>query len=153
MTAVLSERLHGGDLVLLRSQYVAVGALICRDAMDSDVSAALADLSPTLLLVPAMSAKTGYMEMQLAYVLSRSQMVAVLGNGPISWGDARDKNVAGRAEAVFIRPATVGAVVSVPSERGPIPPDGQLGFWCCRMWKDPEPVWVPYEPAEQDGTP
>lgn len=142
VTFELKERVTGGEIVVLRSPHAAVVSIICRDMMDQDLAMTLATLSPTLLLVPAMTAKTATMGALIESVVMQTQAHSVLANGPATWGEPRSRNSAGRAEAIFCRPAAAGGRVAAPAA-GEVPPDGELGYWRFQFWSDVAPIWVP----------
>lgn len=59
--------------------------LICADFLESDVVDAVADLCPRLVMVPSMSSKTVGFAMRMGQVISESQALVVVVNGPHDW--------------------------------------------------------------------
>jgi hypothetical protein len=60
--------------------------LICADFLEDAVVDAVANLRPRLVMVPSMSSKTVGFVMRMGQVISESQALVVVVNGPHDWG-------------------------------------------------------------------
>lgn len=59
--------------------------LICADFLEPTVVRAVSDLCPRVVVVPAMSMKTGDFERRIGEVISNCQALVVVANGPTDW--------------------------------------------------------------------
>ncbi|MEP9415114.1 hypothetical protein ABLE92_12310 [Gordonia sp. VNQ95] len=99
--------------------------LICADFLDETVVDAVAALHPTLVLVSAMTEKTGGFENSAGTVISAGQATVMVANGPVDWSaeDSPD-TFGGVATALVVMPFAdreVARVRHVPRPEDPAP--------------------------------
>jgi predicted amidohydrolase len=111
------------------SQQWSLCALICLEAMASEILHQLALIGTNLLLVPAMSEKTGAMISAISRLCQESQAFVVLANGPASWPGT---TTASRCEAYFAGPYGSSPWSWCAPRAGQRRQDSQIAAWVFR---------------------
>lgn len=125
---------RGSEVRIIHTIDWTIGVLTCRDAMEPQLLALLADAGVNLLLVPAMSPRTTSLIDLTTSLRATSQALTAVAVGPARWDgpDTESPSPRGeqhRPEAAFDGPYDLTPSVTVLPERTAPPGPQDRGLW------------------------